>query len=115
MWYFRTNPTEFGSLELHKTPVLLSSSIPPDYIAISDLDSTARSAAAAAAMMTSAAAAAAAAGGDPMSAPPNVAGPSGGGGMMITPSLRIEGCTPPSESSLDGEEQLYKCEWYDME
>ena len=48
----------------------------------------------------------AAVGGDPNSAPP-----SGGGGGMNLPSLRIEGCTPPSESSLEGEEQLYKCEW----
>ena len=80
--------------------IVHSSSIPPDYVAISDLDSSARSAAAAAAAMMNAAA-----GGDPNSAPP-----SGGGGMNL-PSLRIEGCTPPSESSLEGEEQLYKCEW----
>ena len=85
-------------------PALLSSSIPPDYVAISDLDSSARSAAAAAAAMMTAAAAGGG-GGDPNSAPP-----SGGGGMNL-PSLRIEGCTPPSESSLEGEEQLYKCEW----
>ena len=83
-------------------PAVLSSSIPPDYVAISDLDSSARSAAAAAAAMMNAAAA-----GDPNSAPPS----GGGGGGMNLPSLRIEGCTPPSESSLEGEEQLYKCEW----
>ena len=47
-----------------------------------------------------------AAGGDPLSAA--AAAPTVG--MIIPPSVRIEGCTPPSESSLDGEEQLYKCE-----